>query len=431
MVMVTIGKTCFLCGEVQAPASKSYTQRMVISSALSDGTSKVVNPLFSEDTEAALRAVTALGAKVEAGDEYWTITSSAQLEAPSQPIDCGESGATLRFMVPVAALAEDVSTLLFHGSIGRRPIEPLLNSLHDLGAEAFVGKHNGVDAVFVQGGGIAGGKTEIAGDVSSQFISGLMFACPLAKADTEIALTSELESADYVKMTQAVLAQHGVQVTIEEKRLLIRGNQHYKPADATVPGDFSSAAFLLAGAAVTKSKVAVGNLDYGTVQGDKAIVEILKDMGAKVTITGECVEVEGTGELLKPFDVDAKNIPDLVPVLAALACYTDGISQIIGAKRLRLKESDRLASTNSELSKMGANIAITEDGLTIRGTKLHGAAINPHKDHRIAMAAAVAALGAEGETTITYAECIRKSYPQFFHHLKQLGAEVIGGKLYR
>ena len=431
MAKITVGKTGFLYGEVKAPASKSYTQRTVIASALSKGTSRVVNPLFSEDTEAALRAVTALGAKVEKGDGYWTITSTAQLESPSQPIDCGESGATLRFMVPVAALAADVSTLLFHGSIARRPIEPLLKSVRDLGAEAFVGKHDGVDAVFVQGGGIAGGKTEIAGDVSSQFISGLIFACPLAKADSEIVLTSELESEDYVKMTQAVLNQHGVQVTIEKKRVLIRGRQRYKPADATVPGDFSSAAFLLAAAAVTKSEVTVGNLDYGVIQGDKAIVEILKEMGVKIMIKADCVEVEGTGEQLKPFDVDAKNIPDLVPVLAALACYADGTSHITGAKRLRLKESDRLASVHAELSKMGADIAITEDDLTIKGTQLNGTVIDSHNDHRIAMSVAVAALGAEGKTIITLAECIRKSYPQFFHHLKQLGAEVIGGKLYR
>ncbi len=431
MTSVTVKKTDCISGEVQAPASKAYTQRMVITSALSNGASKVEKPLFSEDTEAALRAVTGLGAKVEAGDGHWTITGAAQLEAPKKPIDCGESGATLRFMVPVAALADGVSTLLFHGSITRRPIEPLLNSLHDLGAEACVGKHGEVDAVFVQGGGIAGGKTAIAGDISSQFISGLMFACPLAKADSEIVLTSPLESADYVKMTQAVLSQHGVQVKVEEKRLLISGNQRYKPADTTVPGDFSSAAFLLAAAAVTKSKVKVGNLYYGAVQGDKAIVEILKEMGVKVTVTSDSVEVESTGEKLKPFDIDAKNIPDLVPVLASLACYADGTSNVTGAKRLRLKESDRLASSHTELTKMGAQITITEDGLTIKGTKIHGATIDPHNDHRIAMAAAVAALGAEGETTIEHAECIRKSYPQFFHHLKQLGVEVVGGKLYR
>ncbi len=431
MASVTVKNVQSIQGEAPAPPSKSYTQRMVIASALAVGMSKVINPLFSEDTEAALRAVTGLGAKFKAEDGAWAITGANPLEASDEAVDCGESGATLRFMVPVAALADGVSTLLFHGSIERRPIEPLLNSLHDLGAEAFVGKHKGVDAVFVEGGGIAGGETEIAGDVSSQFISGLMFACPLGKEDSEIVLSSPLESADYVRMTQAVLAHHGVKVEVEEKRLLIRGKQCYSPAEDVVPGDFSSAAFLLAAATITKSKVTITNLNYSAVQGDKAIVDILKEIGAALRVFDDSIAVEGSGNRLKPFKVDTKNIPDLVPVLAALACYADGTSRITGAKRLRLKESDRLASIHSELTKMGADITVTEDGLTIKGTALHGAEINPHNDHRIAMATAVAALQAEGETTITHAECIRKSYPQFFHHLQQLGVEVVGGKLDR
>jgi 3-phosphoshikimate 1-carboxyvinyltransferase len=427
----TLKKATYLQGEVSAPPSKSYTQRMVIASALSSGTSRVQNPLFSQDTDAVLRAVSSLGAKFHAENGKWTVTGTGTLETGEEPIDCGESGATLRFIVPVAALAEGTSTLLFRGSIERRPIEPLLNSLKDLGAEAFVGKHKGMDAVFVKGGGIAGGETEIAGDVSSQFISGLMFACPLAKSDSVITLTSPLESADYVKMTEIVLAQHGVKATVGEKHILIPSNQSYKPADGTVPGDFSSAAFLLAAAAITKSKITVTNLDYETVQGDKVIVKILQQMGVKVEIGFESITVEGTGAILKPINVDGKNIPDLIPIIATLCCYADGISQITGAKRLRLKESDRLASIHSELTKMNARITITEDSLTINGTPLHGATIDSHNDHRIAMATAVAALAAEGETTITHAECIRKSYPQFFHHLKQLGVEVVGGKLNR
>ncbi|MCW3983371.1 MAG: 3-phosphoshikimate 1-carboxyvinyltransferase [Candidatus Bathyarchaeota archaeon] len=431
MTDVTVKRALRLTGEVVAPPSKSYTQRMVIATALSEGTSKVWYPLFSEDTDAALRAVTALGAGFQACDEHWTITGAKPLKAAKAPVDCGESGATLRFMIPVAALADGASTLVFRGSIERRPVEPLLKSLKDLGAEAHVGKIGDLDAVFVEGGGIVGGKTSIAGDVSSQFISGLMFACPMAKKDVEIKLTSPLESVDYVKMTQAVLSKHTVKVTLEDRRILIPAGQTYKSADHTVPGDFSSAAFLLAAAAITRSKVTVANLDYESVQGDKAILTVLKRMGVNGKVCPDSVEIKGTGASLKPVDVDAKNIPDLVPVIAVLACYTDGVSHISGAKRLRLKESDRLQSIFVELTKMGAQITITDDGLTIKGTPLHGAVIDPHNDHRIAMAVAVAALGAEGETTVTDAECIRKSYPQFFHHLKQLGVDVVGGKLDR
>ncbi|MCL4429354.1 MAG: 3-phosphoshikimate 1-carboxyvinyltransferase [Chloroflexi bacterium] len=430
---VTVKKTERLSGQVCAPPSKSYTQRMVIAAALSPGTSKVSNPLLSEDTEATCRAVTALGAKVKTAEEgCWTIKGTLPLKGAKEPIDCGESGATLRFMIPVAALANGPSTLVFSGSLERRPVEPLLESLKELGAKVQSGKLGDKDAVFVDGGGIAGGETSIAGDISSQFISGLMFACPMAQVDTEIMLTSPLESADYVKMTQAVLVEHGVKVPAHENHIHIPANQTYTPSDGRVPGDFSSAAFLLAAAAITNSKVQINNLDHSSVQGDKAILGILKQMGVEGKVCADSVEIEGSGNLLKPVEVDAKNIPDLVPAIAVLTCYAQGTAHIFGAHRLRLKESNRLESLYLELTKMGAQITINDDGLIIQGgSPLHGAVIDPHNDHRIAMACAVAALGAEGKTTIQNAECVRKSYPQFFTHLKQIGADVVGGKFDR
>ena len=238
MADVIVKKTERLSGQVCAPPSKSYTQRMVIAAALSHGTSKVSNPLLSEDTEATLRAVTALGAKVKAAEGCWTIESAKTLKGAKAPVDCGESGATLRFMIPVAALANGSSTLVFGGSIERRPVEPLLESLKELGVKAHVGKLGDKDAVFVEGGGIVGGETSLPGDVSSQFISGLMFACPMAEVDTEIMLTSPLESVDYVKMTQAILVEHGIKVPAHENHIHITANQTYKSADSRVPGDF-------------------------------------------------------------------------------------------------------------------------------------------------------------------------------------------------
>jgi 3-phosphoshikimate 1-carboxyvinyltransferase len=432
MANVTVKKTQRLSGQVCAPPSKSYTQRMLIASALADGASKVSNPLLSEDTEATLRAITALGAKVKTAEACWTVEGAKTLTGAKEPVDCGESGATLRFMIPVAAFASGASTLVFRGSLERRPVEPLLESLRQLGAKAHSGKLGDADAVFVDGGGIVGGKTAISGDVSSQFISGLMFACPMAKKDTEITLTSPLESADYVKMTEAVLSKHAIAVGIQQNRILIAANQTYKPADDKVPGDFSSAAFLLAAAAITNSKVQINNLDYVSVQGDKAILAILKQMGVNGKVCEDSVEIEGTGTLLKAINVDAQNIPDLAPAIAVLACYAKRTSRIFGARRLRLKESDRLNSLYAELTKMGAQITLNDDGLTVKGgSHLHGAVVDSHNDHRIAMGCAVAALGAEGKTTIQGAECVRKSYPQFFTHLKQIGADVIGGKLDR
>jgi 3-phosphoshikimate 1-carboxyvinyltransferase len=434
MTDVVVRKAERLKGEVCAPPSKAYTQRMLIAAALSHGTSQISGPLLSDDTEATLRAVTSIGAEVKAAEVCWTVEGAQPLKGAQKPIDCGESGATLRFMIPVAALAPEPSVFVFGKSLERRPIEPLLQSLKQLGVKARSQRLGGKASIVVHGGGISGGKTTMRGDVSSQFVSGLMFACPMARADTEITLTTPLESKGYVKMTKAVLAEHGVKVSISEEFdcLRIQSNQTYKPCSHRVPGDFSSAAFLLAAAAITRSEVRVKNLDYETVQGDKAVLEVLKRMGVNGKVCPNSVEVEGKGGLLEAVDVDARNIPDLVPVCTVLACYAKGTSKIHDAHRLRYKESDRLLSLYLELKKMVAQIAMDESSLTVKGPfVLHGAAIDPHNDHRIAMACAVAALGASGETRIQDAECVRKSYPKFFHDLRLLGADVVGGEFDR
>ena len=423
-----------LKGEVCAPPSKAYTQRMLIASALSHGTSKISGPLISDDTEATLRAVKALGPKVKSIEDCWTVEGAKPLKGAQKPIDCGESGATLRFMIPVAALAPEPSVFVLRKSLEQRPIAPLLQSLKQLGVETHHQRLGGKAAIRVEGGGISGGKTTMRGDISSQFVTGLLFACPMAQADTEITLTTPLESKGYVEMTAAVLAEHGAKVHISEEfdRLRISSNQTYKPCSHRVPGDFSSAAFLLAAAAITRSDVSIKNLDYAAVQGDKAVLGILKRMTVNGKVCPDIVEVEGKGGLLEAIDVDARDIPDLVPVCAVLACYAKGTSKIYDAYRLRYKESDRLLSLYLELKKMGAQIAMDESSLTVKGPcALHGAVIDPHNDHRIAMACSVAALGASGETRIQNAECVRKSYPRFFSDLRVLGVDVVGGEFDR
>jgi 3-phosphoshikimate 1-carboxyvinyltransferase len=434
MTDIIVRKAEMLKGEVCAPPSKAYTQRMLIAAALSHGASRISGPLVSEDTEATLRAVKALGAKVEVTENCWTIEGALPLKNAQTLIDCGESGATLRFMIPVAALASEPSIFVMGKSLERRPIESLLQSLKQLGVETYAQHLDGQASVYVSGGGISGGKTTMSGDVSSQFVSGLMFACPMARVDTEITLTTPLESKGYVQMTKAVLAKHGIKVLISEdfNRLYILANQTYEPRDHHVPGDFSSAAFLLAAAAITSSDVSVKNLNYETVQGDKAVLDILKRMGANGIVCPDHVEINGKSGLLEAVDVDARNIPDLVPVCAVLACYAKGTSKIHDAHRLRYKESDRLLSLYLELKKMGAQITMDENSLTVKGPcTLHGATIDPHNDHRIAMACAVAALGASGETRIQEAECVRKSYPRFFTDLRALGVDVVGGECNR
>ena len=434
MTDVIIRRAEKLSGEVCAPPSKAYTQRMLIAAALSLGTSKITGPLVSNDTEATLRAVRALGARVKAAEGCWTVEGATPLKGAKEPINCGESGATLRFMIPVAALATEPSVFIFGNSLEQRPIEPLLHSLRQLGVKAYVQRRGDKTSVQVQGGGIAGGKTAMRGDVSSQFVSGLMFACPKARTDTEITLTTPLESKGYVQMTRDVLAEHCIKVFISEEfgRLHVPSNQEYKQCDHKVPGDFSSAAFLLAAAAITHSEVRVKNLDYETKQGDKAIVGILKQMGSNVNVRSDQIEIEGKGGLLDAADVDARDIPDLVPVCTVLACYAKGTSKIHDAQRLRYKESDRLLSLYLELKKMGADITMDENSLTVKGPcALRGSMIDPHNDHRIAMACAVAALGASGETRIQNAECVKKSYPRFFNDLRVLGVDVVGGEFDR
>jgi 3-phosphoshikimate 1-carboxyvinyltransferase len=434
MTDVIIKRAEKMSGTVCAPPSKAYTQRMLIAAALSLGTSKISGPLVSDDTEATLRAVKALGAKVKAMGECWTVEGATSLRGTEEPIDCGESGATLRFMIPVAALAAEPTVFILGSSLEQRPIEPLLQSLKQLGVETSLQRLGGKSAIRVKGGGIRGGKTSIRGDISSQFISGLMFACPKARTDTEISLTTQLESKGYVKMTREVLAEHGIKVTVSEdfSYIGISSNQEYKAGNHRVPGDFSSAAFLLAAAAITQSKVTIENLDYETVQGDKAILRILKDMGVNGKVCSGHVEIDGEGGLLDAVDVNARDVPDLVPVCAVLACYAEGTSVIHGAQRLRYKESDRLLALYLELKKMGADIAMNESSLTVKGPcTLRGSTIDPHNDHRIAMACAVAALGAVGETRIQKAECVRKSYPTFFNDLRVLGADVVGGEFDR
>jgi 3-phosphoshikimate 1-carboxyvinyltransferase len=434
MVNVIVKPTSNLQGVLTAPSSKSYTQRMLIAAALSEGSGRVIDPLLSEDTQATFRAITAFGAQVHQDKDQWIVQSTGKIKAAPGVVDVGESGATLRFMIPIAALASGPSSFLLSNSLERRPIEPLLSSLKMLNIEAYTKQIENRHVIVVEGQGIAGGKTSLPGDVSSQFVSGLMFACPMAKADTEIQVTTPIESKDYVEMTQKVLAQHHIKMQINDdySHIHIPGRQAFKQVNSKVPGDFSSAAFLLAAAAITSSNVKINNLNYYMPQGDSAILGILKQMGVNMKVYEHSVDVQGTESLLKAVDIDVKNIPDLVPICAVLACYADGESKIFNAQRLRFKESDRLATVHEELTKMGALINMDESSLTIKGPcKLYGTTINPHNDHRIAMSCTVAALQAKGETTVENAECIRKSYPSFYTDLASIGAEIVGRKLVR
>lgn len=431
MATAIIKHTKQLSGEIYAPPSKSYTHRMLTAALLSRGLSRIDNYLVCEDTKATLEAIKSFGAEVKEKEESVEIFGADYVRTPDKPVNCRESGTTLRLMIPVAALAPGKSIFEMAPSLSRRPIEPLLKSLSELGVKSEY--TTGSRHVKIYGGGILGGKTSLRGDISSQFISGLMLACPKAKENVEIIITTPLESRGYVEMTEEVIRKHGVEVEISNDlgKITIPAPQQYKPYNHRVPGDFSSAAYILTAAAITSSKVKIKSLEIETRQGDRVILNILKEAGLNV-ITGEgYVEVEG--HLSHPIKVDAKDTPDLVPACAALACYIEGESKIYNVQRLRYKESDRLAAICNELRKMGAEISTSrEKNLIVRGKRrMHGAIIDPHGDHRIAMACAAAALGAEGETRILNAECVAKSYPRFFRDLRTLGADVVGVELDR
>ena len=428
MAKVTIGASS-LSGVVEAPSSKAFTHRVVIAASLSDGESRIRRPLVCDDTEATVNAVRAYGAKVEEREAEWIVCGSSKLEMTKDVIDCGESAATMRFVTPIAAHPSGVTKLTGGESLRKRPMEPLLVALRQLGVVCYSLDGSGRPPLVVHGGGIRGGTASIPGDISSQFISGLLFASPFAKGDVEIQLSTTLESRSYVEMTLEVLKDHRVAVrsSPDMREFFILHNQNLAPFSRVIPGDYSSAAFLLAAAAVTSSKVRVLNLEKRSLQGDRAIVEILKQMGADLKVRDGCVELKGTGSL-EAVQVDARDIPDLAPVCAVLGCYANGRTVIRNARRLRMKESDRIESLVTELNRMAAKVTTSGDDIVVEGPcKLRGTTINSHHDHRIAMACSVAALGADGETEIQNADCVSKSYPSFYKDLRSLGGNIIDG----
>jgi 3-phosphoshikimate 1-carboxyvinyltransferase len=433
-VLAVIENTPRLGGRVRAPSSKSFSHRAIIAATLCQETTCITAPLDCDDVNATLQACRLLGAHVEKRGHEVSITGPVKLRAPSRGIDCGESASTLRFLIPVAALAQGRTVLLSGPQLLRRPVGPLVAALRKLGVDCV--SSGGYPPVIVDGGQLAGGVTSIRGDVSSQFVTGLLFAAPLAEAQTEIKVTTRLESRPYASLTLDVLRSH--QIVVDATRGLryfkVPGKQRYRPAVHTVPGDYSSASFLMAAAVLTGSSIVVENLVPN--QPDSMITSLLRQMGAPVEEVDNQVRVDGqTGAGgrkedggLRGIEVDARDIPDLVPVIAAVGCRAIGETRIVGAKRLRIKESDRLSSLGQELQKFGARVTQDDDSLTVNApSTLVGARVDSHGDHRIAMACSVLGLVSKGTTEVEHAECVSKSYPKFYEDLRHLGGRVSVG----
>lgn len=413
-------------GEVKAPPSKAYTHRFLIAASLASRPSKIENPLICSDTESTVRAVTQYGSKVTRGGNTWIVVGKGVVETPTNVVDCGESAATLRFTAPILANASGISVLTGRKGLLRRPMGPMIHALRQLGVDAYSTRGDGCPPIVVFGGGFKGGSVSLKGDVSSQFLSGLLFAAPLASGGLTVSMATELESKPYVDMTIEVLREHGVKVSVEDYReFTVSGGQEYRARDHAVEGDYSSAAFIAAAAAVTQSHVKITGLNQNSLQGDRRILQMLSDMSVKVSWVDGCLAVEGGGRI-DGVDVEARDVPDLVPVLAVLACFAEGETVIKDVDRLRFKESDRVASIVEEFSKTGAKLTYRRGDLMVKGGRLKPASFHSHGDHRIAMACAVLGLGIEGESKLSSYKCVKKSYPHFFMELKSLGAEIDG-----
>ncbi len=407
-------------GRITAPSSKSMTHRAVICSALAQGRSRVEHPLSADDTEATLRVVQALGVGVERQKETWII-EGGPLNPPTEPLDCGESGTTLRLMTAVCALVEGPSVLKGGASLSGRPVEPLLDALRKLGVECE--SHGGNPPVKVHGkGGFEGGEVSIRGDISSQFVSALLLISPFAREQLRVKVTTRLESAPYIGMTLDAMRAFEVQAEASEGygEFTVK-RQAYTPTTFAVEGDWSSGAYMLAAGALA-GKVSVENLHPRSKQADAAIARVLGEMGVEPQFRGQVASVECAE--LKGIDWDLTDSPDLFPVVAALCSAAKGESRLRGIKRLRLKESDRIASMVEGLSRMGVKTESSDETMIIHGGAPEGAVIDPHDDHRIAMAFGVLGLAARGETTIKDAGCVSKSYPDFWEDLETLGAQI-------
>ncbi|HMK45199.1 MAG TPA: 3-phosphoshikimate 1-carboxyvinyltransferase [Methanocella sp.] len=409
-------------GTVDAPPSKSYTHRAIAIGSMGHY-AKIARPLLSADTLATVDACRAFGADVRVeGDMVEIAGVIGKPQVPDNVVDAKNSGTTLRLCSSIAALVDGVTIFTGDSSLRRRPNGPLIKALNDLGAVCYSTRGTGTAPLVIHGV-MKGGHISINGGVSSQFISSLLISCPFAKNDTTITVEGSLKSRPYVDVTIEMLEKAGCKIEAGVQQFSIPCCQDYNLGEYRVPGDFSSASYPLAAAAITGSKVTVGNL-FESKQGDAAILDYLHDMGARVFWDREEGNVTVGGGDLHGIDVDAGATPDLVPTLSVMAACARGTTNINNAEHVRYKETDRLRAMAAELTKMGVDVEERQDGLTINGGTLKGAAVEGYDDHRIVMALAIAGLMAEGTTTITNAESVGISYPAFFADMKKLGATV-------
>ena len=414
-----------LKGAVKVPPSKSMAHRAIICAALSNGKCKVDNIDYSDDIIATIDGMRLFGAKIDKYDTYVEVEGIYSRNAKvdnSRTVDCNESGSTLRFLVPISLLLEGSTRFIGKGNLGKRPLTTYYNIFDKQGIS-----YNNTDSelnLFVSGK-LKSDIFEVEGNVSSQFITGLLFTLPLLEGDSKIIITTEMESKGYIDLTLKSMKDFGIEIVNNNyKEFIIKGNQRYKARDYRVEGDYSQAAFYLSADAIGND-VFVDDLDLNSLQGDKEVIDILERMNVNFKaqnngIIGECTSG------LKSTIIDGSQCPDIIPVLTVVAALSEGKTEIINAGRLRIKECDRLHAVTTELNKLGAKIIENEEGLVVEGVKaLKGnTEVWSHKDHRIAMTLAIAATRCEEAIIIKDFECIAKSYPKFLEDYKALGGKA-------
>lgn len=403
-------------GSVKAPSSKSMSQRAIAAGVLATGETTIINPSYCDDSLAAMGIAVGLGAKVEPGNEELKITGTGNLKETH--LNCGESGLAIRMFSPIAALFPVEITMTGSGSLRKRPMTMIEDALKQFGVSCTT--TDGTLPIAVKGP-LKGGKCSIDGSISSQLLTGLLMALPVAEHNSIIKV-KDLKSKPYIDMTIQVLDKFGIRVENTGHEIFhIKGNQKYTPCRFVVESDWSGGAFLLVAAAINGS-LTVQGLRPDSRQSDKGILTALDKSGARLSIQDNQIEVSSA--TLKAFEFDATESPDLFPPLVALAAYCKGVTGIKGVKRLVHKESNRAAALVEEFGKMGIKVEVNDDYMLITGGKVTGARVSSHDDHRIAMATAVAALKADGKVYIKDSHCIGKSYPGFFDDLRHIGVEV-------
>ena len=420
-----------LKGSISIPSSKSMGHREIICAALGNEESIVDNISISKDIEATCKALISLGAeikevksKIQGRKAFKIKGTDGKFKVTHNIIDCGESGSTLRFLIPFGAICNEKVIFTGHGKLVSRPLKPYYDIFNKKKIKYETSDSENLPLKI--NGKLEAGEYELPGDVSSQFISGLLFILPILKGDSILKITSKLESRSYIDLTLSSLKKYGIEIEHDNYMVYkIKGSQHYKNTDSLVEGDYSQIAFwLVAGALNNKeNSILCKGINLNSLQGDKVIIEILQRMGVSLNIKNKLNEIEVCGgEEIQNTVIDARDCPDIIPVLTVLASIGKGTTEVINAGRLRIKECDRLKAITTELNKIGADITELPDGLIIKGKKsLTGGKVECWNDHRIAMSLAVASIKCTEPLILNGTECVSKSYPEFWNDFAKIG----------